>query len=129
MSDVPTIVIESPLDLWRTLRWRGLVALRLPLTDALLQAAAEERFNFWRTVCGCQLGALLLLATLGYRLSAMFRAQDWNWSALVVEGAIALLAALTGKVLAIAAARLLLLIDVAIFQRRIRQAFPATVES
>lgn len=47
----------------------------------------------------------------------------------MVEGAIALLAALTGKVLAIAAARLLLLIDVAMFQRRIRQAFPATVES
>ena len=129
MSDVPTIVIESPLDLGRTLRWRGLVALRLPHTDALLQATAEKRFNFWRTVCGCQLGALLLLATLGYRLPAMFRTQDWNWSAVVVEGAIALLAALTGKVLAIGAARLLLLIDVAMFQRRIRQAFPATVES
>lgn len=75
-SDVPTIVIESPLDLGRTLRWRGLVALRLAHTDALLHATAEKRFNFWRTVCGCQLGALLLLTTLGYRLPAMLRAQD-----------------------------------------------------
>ena len=128
MSDVPTIVIESPQDLWRTLRWRGLVALRLPLTDARVQATAEERFNFWRRVCGCQFGAVLMLITLGYRLPAIFRAQDWNWSALVVEGAIALLAALTGKVLAIAAARVLLLLDVAMFLRRIRQAFPATAE-
>jgi len=96
---------------------------------ARLRAAAEKRFDFWRNVCGCQVGALLLLITLGYRLPTMFRTPDWTWTALTAEGGIALLAALTGKLLAIGGARLLLIADVSLFQRRIRQAFPATVES
>jgi hypothetical protein len=114
----PHIVIDAVPDLWRALRWRGVVALRLPLVDAYLQTTTEQRFNFWRKVCGCQMGALLLLVMLGYRVPAMLGTPDWNWSALAVEAGIALLAALTGKLLAIAGARLLLIADVALFQRR-----------
>lgn len=129
MSHEPQIVIDSAPDLWRALRWRGVVALRIPLVDACLQTATEQRFNFWRTVCGCQIGAVLLLVTLGYRMPAMLRTADWNWAALAVEAGIAFLAALTGKLLAIAGARLLLVADVLLFQRRIRQVFTATVVS
>lgn len=98
------------------------------IDPAHLREAAEKRFHFWRTVCGCQVGALLLLATLGYRLPTMLRMPDWTWTALAAEGGIALLAALTGKFLAIGGARLLLLADVALFQRRMRHSFPSTVE-
>lgn len=98
------------------------------LDPARLREAAEKRFHFWRNVCGCQVGALLLLATLGYRLPTMLRTPDWTWIALAAEGGIALLAALIGKFLAIGGARLLLIADVALFQRRLRHMFSTTVE-
>ena len=125
----PQIVIDAAPDLWRALRWRGVVALRLPLVNADLQRAAEQRFNLWRKVCGCQLGALLLLVTLGYRVPAMLGTLDGKWSSVAVEAGIALLAALIGKLLAIAGARLLLIADVVLFERRVRQAFAAMVKS
>jgi hypothetical protein len=118
MPAEPQIVIRSAAELWRALRWRGVVALRLPLVDAQRQAAAERRFNFWRKVCGCQVGALLLLVTLGWRIPLMLNAPEWTWMTLATESGIALLAALAGKVLAMAGARLLLAMDIALLRRR-----------
>jgi hypothetical protein len=97
------------------------VTLLLPFLEADLQAITEKRFNFWRTVCGCQVGALLLLATLGFRLPALLRTPQWSVAVLAIEGGIALLAAFAGKVLAIIGARLLLAVDVVLLQRRARQ--------
>lgn len=121
MDTAPQIVIRAAADLRQALRWRGTVTLRLPFLEADLQAATERRLNFWRTVCGCQAGALLLLATLGVRLPAMLRAPEWTLATLAIEGGIAVLAALAGKVSAIIGARLLLAVDVALLQRRARQ--------
>jgi hypothetical protein len=129
MSADSQIVVRSALDLWQALRWRGDVALRLPSMDARLQARAEKRFNFWRTVCGCQVGALLLLGALGFRIPAMLRTPEWTWAALATEGGIALSAALAGKVFSMAGARLLLAVDVALFLRRARRMFPNAVGS
>lgn len=129
MDAEPHIVIHAAPNLWQALRWRGLVALRLPTIDPRLQATTERRFNFWRKVCGCQVGALLLLATLAWRIPEMLHMPEWTWIALATEAGIALLAALAGKALAMAGARLLLAIDIALFQRRTRQAIPNAVRS
>ena len=129
MNHEPQIVIDTAPDLWRVLRWRGVVALRLPRVSASLQATTEKRFNFWRKVCGCQIGALLLLAALGYRIPAVLRTPEWNWTALAAEASIALLAALTGKLLAIGGARLLLIADVLLLRRHMRPANTAMRET
>ena len=121
MSTEPQIVIRSADELRQALRWRGTVTLQIPFLDARLQSAAELRFNFWRKVCGCSLGALTLLATLGIRIPAMLRTPDWTLRALATEAGIALLAALAGKALAMAGARILLAVDVTLLRRRARQ--------
>ena len=120
MSSQPQIIVRCAPDLWRALRWRGGVTLQLPFIDSQLQTTTEKRFNFWRRVCGCHVGALLLLATLAWRIPYILRAPEWTWSALATEAGIALLAALGGKALAIIGARLLLAVDIAIFLRRQR---------
>lgn len=129
MDTAPQIVIRSAADLRQALRWRGTVTLLLPFLEADLQATTEKRFNFWRTVCGCQAGALLLLATLGFRLPAILRTPQWSLAALAKEGGIALSAALAGKVFAIVGARLLLAVDVVLFRRRARQLTLTTARS
>lgn len=121
MGVKPQIVVGRTGDLWRALRWRGVVTLQLPSIDSRLQAKAERRFNFWRQVCGCQIGALVLFAMLAWRIPAMLLTADWGWTALATEAGIALLAVLGGKALAIMGARLLLAIDIAVFLRRTRR--------
>jgi hypothetical protein len=118
------IVIRCTSELWQALRWGSDVALQLPFVDARLQTSTERRFNFWRKVCGCQVGALTLLATLGYRIPVILRTPEWTWSALAMEAGIALLAALAGKALAMLGARFLLAVDIALLLRRARQSQP-----
>ena len=93
-----------------------------------LQATTEKRLNFWRQVCGCHIGALLLLAILGWRIPIILRKPDWIWTTLAAEVGIALLVAVGGKVLAIMGARLLLAVDIAVFVRRTRRKVPGAVE-
>ena len=93
-----------------------------------LQATTEKRLNFWRQVCGCHIGALLLLAILVWRIPTMLSTPDWNWTTLAAEVGIALLAAVGGKVLTIMGARLLLAVDIAVFVRRTRRKMPGAVE-
>src|SRR5437867_1040505 len=118
MSAESPIVICSAPDLrayllawpWRWIGARDAIALRLPLLDEPLQSRTEERLNFLRTVCGCQVGALLLITTLASRIPMMLHSPEWTWKSLAIEGSIALLVALVGKLLAITGGRLLLAI-------------------
>lgn len=128
MTVQPQIVVRRTQDLWHALRRRGLVTLQLSYIDSRLQATTERRINFWRQVCGCQIGALLLLAMLVWRIPTMLRTPYWNWTALATEAGVVLLAAVGGKVLAIMGARLLLAIEIAVFLRRTRRRMPGAVE-
>jgi hypothetical protein len=124
MTAPAQIVVRAAPELRRALRQRGVVRLELPSLDDRTRERTERRFAYWRQVCGCHLGALLLLATLAWRIPVALRAPAWTWSALATEGGLALAAAIAGKGVAVAGARLALAVDVALLRRRLRRAVP-----
>jgi|SRR5262244_330189 len=123
----PTIVLrssESLLEFARAGRWlgsQGVLVLDLPDVDAHEQARAQKRFNFWRKVCGCQIGALVFIGTVVWSVTS---AEQWSAGTVVRDGGYALGAALIGKLLAIALARVFLVLDMVSFAHRVAGPLP-----
>ena len=61
--------------------------------------------TFWRSVCGCAVGAWSALLTIGYCIMAPPLASAPLWARVTAGAGIVLAAALAGKLLALATAR------------------------
>lgn len=81
----------------------------------------EARLNFWRSVCGCQPGAFAFIAMTVWRIF-FAGVPAWTLRTVAVSAGLVLLAAVAGKLLAILAARLALLVDLALLRRALTEA-------
>jgi hypothetical protein len=97
------------------------VRLRLSSVPHPLQEATERRLNFWLGICGCQLGALVLLGTLGWQIGAAPRTHDSVLEAVLFTGGLSLAAGLLGKSMAVLFARAMFMAEAAWFLWRIRR--------
>lgn len=74
--------------------------------------ATEKRLDFWRSVCGCQAGALAFLAALVWRGFIEAGAPAWTLGGFGRDLAIVLAAAIAAKLAAIAVARIALAVEI-----------------
>jgi hypothetical protein len=99
----------------------GRIALRIPDVPLTLQEATERRLAFWLAVCGCQPGALCLFAAIAWLWAYPLPSQGSFGRDLLAGGGAALAAAITGKVVALAIARVARVAETAFFLRSIRR--------
>ena len=88
--------------------------------DEARRRRIEARLNFWRSVCGCQAGAFAFIAMTVWRIF-FAGVPAWTGRAVAVSAGLVLVAAFAGKLLAILAARLALLIDLAHLRRALTE--------
>ncbi|HUP59978.1 MAG TPA: hypothetical protein VNA69_06125 [Thermoanaerobaculia bacterium] len=112
--------ISSYLGRWRWLLSGREIALDLSMADEARRHRLEVRLNFWRSVCGCQAGAFAFIAMTIWRIF-FAGVPTWTGRAVAASAALVLLAAIVGKLLAILAARLVLLIELARLRRELSE--------
>jgi hypothetical protein len=93
--------------------------LRIPSVKAPLQQATERRLNFWLRVCGCQAGALLLLAALAWQIGVLSRAHATPVKAVLLGSMLVAAAGIVGKAISLLIARAMFMAEAALFLRRI----------
>lgn len=81
----------------------------------------ERRLKFWRSVCGCQAGALAVLIALGWVVAQLAQGAALNPASVLRGAAVVVGAGLAAKLAAILAARALYAVDAALFARRVRR--------
>jgi hypothetical protein len=78
----------------------------------------ERRIVFWRSVCGCQTGALVALGALVWRISVVLH-HPLTFSAVLTGLGWIFGAALVGKLGGLAVARTLLVLDLIRLRQRL----------
>lgn len=90
---------------------RGRVSVRVPGMSADVERRWERRLGVWLAACGCETGALLALSALAWRVAAAVREWPLGWGAAAASGAWVFGAAVAGKIIGLAGARLMLVRD------------------
>jgi|SRR5687768_14965229 len=86
--------------------------------------STEPRLDFWRSVCGCNAGALAVLAALGWVVMQVADGAVLNTASVLRGAAIVVGAGIAAKLAAILAARALYALDSALFARQARRLTP-----
>jgi|SRR5215213_4034804 len=106
---------------WRWFMPAKKIRLRIPSGGQALQQATERRLNFWRGVCGCQAGALLVLAALTWFILGPAQTFDTTLEAVLHGGALVIGAGILGKSVTVLCARAMFIAEAAFFVWRIRR--------
>jgi hypothetical protein len=106
---------------WRWFGQEAAVSLRLPFIETSIQGRTERRLSFWRGVCGCQAGALFVLASLVWYIASPPEGLESTLSPVLHGAAFVLGAGLAGKVLAILIARAMFATEATLFVRRAKR--------
>ena len=80
--------------------------------------AHERRLQFWRHVCGCQVGALCAIAALVWYAVGYDHASASTLEVVLKGAGVVIAAGVLGKVAALIVARAILGVEIALFARR-----------
>lgn len=102
---------------WRWFAHQPKISLQIENVENSFLKLTEKRLNFWLGVCGCQAGAVFVLASLAWIVfgSGGFAS---TLTAVLYACAIVIGAGIAGKISAILGARAMFIADAALFSWR-----------